>query len=274
MLSHELYTELKQIDNDSENCSVLKILFAYVLGKDYALTTYDELNKEDENKIRDYYKEYIDGKPVQYITHESYFLEKKYYVDERVLIPRFATEDVVLKVVEEVDNHVTSIADVCTGSGVIALTLKNMFPHIDVIATDISKDALDVCEINKENLGIDIKLLQGDLLEPLIINNIKVDVLVSNPPYIEEDYELDRRVRDYEPKLALYSGKEGTNHYRRILKDAKKVLNPKGKIIFEIGFNQKERLSKLICDLHGNEVEVDFHKDLDGNDRICIIKFV
>jgi release factor glutamine methyltransferase len=149
-----------------------------------------------------------------------------------------------------------------------------MFPHIDVIATDISKDALDVCEINKNNLGIDIKLYQGDLLEPLIINDIHVDMLISNPPYIEEDYELDRRVRDYEPKLALYSGKEGTNHYKKMLKDAKKVLNPRGKIVFEIGFNQRERLSKLICDTLGNEVEVEFYKDLDGNDRICIIKFV
>jgi release factor glutamine methyltransferase len=274
VLAHELYTKLKQIDSDSENCSVLKILFSYVLGKDYALTTWDELSSEDEEKITSLYQEYIDGKPVQYITHESYFLEKKFYVDERVLIPRFATEDVVLKAVEEVDASITSIADICTGSGAIALTLKNMFPHIDVIATDISKDALDVCEINKNNLGIDIKLYQGDLLEPLIINDIHVDMLISNPPYIEEDYELDRRVRDYEPKLALYSGKEGTNHYKKMLKDAKKVLNPRGKIVFEIGFNQRERLSKLICDTFGNEVEVEFYKDLDGNDRICIIKFV
>ncbi len=163
MLSHELYTKLKQIDSDSENCSVLKILFSYVLGKDYALTTWDELDVEDEEKITSLYQEYIDGKPVQYITHEGYFLEKKFYVDERVLIPRFATEDVVLKAVEEVDASVASIADICTGSGVIALTLKNMFPHIRVIATDISKDALDVCEINKNNLGIDIELYQGDL---------------------------------------------------------------------------------------------------------------
>ena len=274
MIAHDLFVKLKSIEDEAENRSVLKILFSYVLGQDYALISQDELDDEDVKKIEEYYKEYIDGKPVQYITHESYFLENKFYVDERVLIPRFATEDVVLKAVEHVDGTIGSIADICTGSGVIALTLKNMFPHIDVIATDISKDALDVCEINRNALGQDVQLYQGDLLEPLIINDIHVDMIVSNPPYIEEEFELDRRVRDYEPKLALYSGKEGTNHYKKILKDAKKVLNPKGKIIFEIGFNQKERLMKIITELYGNEQTTEFYKDLDGNDRICIIKFV
>ena len=273
MKVQDLYLKLKKIEENNENSNVLKILFEYVLNKNYVLASQEDIELEDKNKIEEYYKEYIDGKPVQYITHESYFLENKFYVDERVLIPRFATEDVVLKAVEYV-NNVNSIADICTGSGVIAITLKKMFPQIEVIATDISKDALDVCEINKDNIGSNIKLYQGDLLEPLIINEIKVDMIVSNPPYIEDDYELDARVRDYEPKLALFSGKYGTNHYRKILEKAKMVLNPHGIIIFEIGFNQRDRLLNMIEELYKNEVTTEFYKDLEGNDRVCVIKFV
>ena len=274
MKVQDLYIKLKKIEETDENKSVLKILIKFVLEKDYALVSQEDIEIEDKNKIEELYKEYLEGKPVQYITKESYFLENKFYVDERVLIPRFATEDVVLKAVEYIDNEIESIADICTGSGVIAVTLKKMFPNIRVIATDISKDALEVCDINRRNIANGVELYQGDLLRPLIENNIKVDMIVSNPPYIEEDYQLDKRVRDYEPKLALYSGKDGTDHYKKILNEVKDVLNPQGIVVFEIGFNQREKLLSIIDEIYKNEVEVEFFKDLEDNDRICVIKFV
>ena len=274
MKVQDLYIKLKKIEETDENKSVLKILIKFVLEKDYALVSQEDIEIEDKNKIEELYKEYLEDKPVQYITKESYFLENKFYVDERVLIPRFATEDVVLKAVEYIDNEIESIADICTGSGVIAVTLKKMFPNIRVIATDISKDALEVCDINRRNIANGVELYQGDLLRPLIENNIKVDMIVSNPPYIEEDYQLDKRVRDYEPKLALYSGKDGTDHYKKILNEVKDVLNPQGIVVFEIGFNQREKLLSIIDEIYKNEVEVEFFKDLEDNDRICVIKFV
>ena len=136
MKVQDFYLNIKKNESDNENLSVLKIIIQFVLKKDYALVSQDDLSLEDKKQIEEYYQQYIDGKPVQYITNESYFLENKFFVDERVLIPRFATEDVVLKAVEYIDGSISSVADVCTGSGVIAITLKKMFPNINVIATE------------------------------------------------------------------------------------------------------------------------------------------
>lgn len=273
MLGRDLFLNIKKVINENDDeVSAIKILFSFVLKKDFALCLDTEINEIDAGIIKNYCSEYIKGKPVQYITKESYFLDDVFYVDERVLIPRFATEEVLLKAFENIDDHINTIVDIGCGSGVIALTAKKTFPNKRVIATDISDKALEVAQINKERLDLDIELLQGNLLTPLIENDIKVDMIISNPPYINENYPLDKRVK-YEPSLALFAGDGGLAFYRDILENCSKVLNPKGIIVFEIGYDQKERIANLISEVLGNKVKCSFFEDLDGNDRMVVIKF-
>lgn len=273
MLGRDLFLNIKKVINDNDDeLSAIKILFSYVLKKDFALCLDTEINEIDAGIIKNYCSEYLKGKPVQYITKESYFLDELFYVDERVLIPRFATEEVLLKAFENIDDNINTIADIGCGSGVIALTIKKTYPNKRVIATDISEKALEVASINKERMDLDVELLQGDLLKPLIDNQIKVDMIISNPPYVNENYPLDKRVK-YEPSLALFAGEDGLKFYRKILEDCLEVLNPKGIIVFEIGYDQKEKIAKLIVDILGNKVKCSFFEDLDGNDRMVVIKF-
>ena len=160
------------------------------------------------------------------------------------------------------------MVDIGTGLGVIAITLKLKEPKLQVIGTDISKEAILLAKKNAESLNTKVDFLVGNLFEP--IKNKKFDIVVSNPPYISENEELDALVKENEPHIALFGGKDGLKYYRLILKNVEKILNEKAMIAFEIGSTQKDEIIKLIHKyLPSTTYEV--LKDMQGRDRMVFI---
>lgn len=262
-------------DNGKE-ISVVKQLMLHVTGTSPVafISSLEALITEDQQeKFFRLFDQYLNGKPVGYILQEAYFYGHVYHVNPSVLIPRMETEELmewVLYHLRTMTNPV--VADIGTGSGNIAITVKKYIASSRVLATDISLEALQVARQNATNLQTDIEFYQGDFLKPLINQNIKVDVVISNPPYVSETDDVDPSVLQYEPRLALFADDNGLASYKAILADVKKVLNPKGKLFFEIGASQKEAVSELIKQALPNS-PFTVEKDMSGNDRIVIVDY-
>ena len=212
------------------------------------------------------------GEMIQYLTNEAQFLGDKYYVNESVLIPRQETEQLVALTADFIkynfDKHIT-IADVCTGSGVIAVCLAREYRGAIVYATDISHDALVVARFNNSRFKTNIQFLQGDMITPLLENNIKLDVLVCNPPYIENVDGIDPRTWEYEPHLALLAS-PSTKYYESIISNIDKLMNEHYLIAFEIGEDMVEALAEI---LNRNNLEgyYRFETDIYGKSRFLFI---
>lgn len=229
----------------------------------------DELKKE--SKIIKDIQRVINGEPYQYVINEAEFYGLKLYVDKNVLIPRLETEELVDTLIYRYlnSNYNYVVADIGTGSGCIALAMKKHIQNANVFAIDISEKAVNVAKLNASKLQLNINVLQGDLLSPLINKNLKVDVLISNPPYIKNKNEVDENVLNYEPHLALFA-KNGVDFYERILKDSFKVLNKKAIIAFEFNYDQKDELNEIIKKYYPQS-KVDFYKDAGNKWRYVII---
>jgi len=180
--------------------------------------------------------------PAAYLTHEAWLGEYRFYVDERVIVPRsFISELLREQLSPWVDDPeaIQSGADICTGSGCLAILMAHAFPHAEIDAVDISKDALAVAKKNVSDYGLQsqVHLVQSDLMNKL--KGKKYDLIVTNPPYVNAPSmaELPEEYRR-EPELALASGEDGLAHIRRILADAPKHLNPGGLLVAEIGHNR------------------------------------
>ncbi len=189
-----------------------------------------------------------EGEPAPYIRGFVEFSDCKIEVNKNVLIPRAETEILVeniTQILKEKDLSNKSLWDICTGSGCIGIALKKRFPKLKVSATDISELALQVAKQNAERNETSINYFLGDLLKPL--KNQKADFLVCNPPYISEKeyFELDREVRDFEPKNALLAGIEGIEIYRTLASELPQFLNPGALVWLEIGWNQGQAVRDL-----------------------------
>jgi release factor glutamine methyltransferase len=211
------------------------------------------------------YKKIISGYPIEYIFEEVYFYGDKFYITQGVLIPRDDTEVVLeraIKLVEDIKSKKNEIKviDCCTGSGVIAIEIAK-HTNVKVIATDINKKALEVAKKNSFFHNVDIEFKECDLF------NEKADVLVANPPYVENSY---KKPNIYEPDEAFYGGEDGLDIVKKIILKAK-IFDFKAAII-EIGYNQKEILSEFLIENNINNYE--FFKDLAGNIRGVEIKFI
>ena len=228
------------------------------------------LKKYYKGNIDDAIKRLEKGEPVQYIVGNVDFYGYTLDVDNRVLIPRRETEEIVEEVIKRSkDFNSPTIIDVGTGSGAIAIALsKELGTHI--FASDISLDALEVAKTNIENNNANVTLFSGDMLKPYIENNIKVDILVSNPPYIGYDEKIEEIVKNNEPHIALYAKNDGLEFYESILKDASKVLKDKYLIAFEIGNTQALEIKSLIEKYLGR-VKVEIKKDLSLNTRMIFV---
>lgn len=230
----------------------------------------DYLKKYYNGNLEDAIKRLNNGEPVQYIVGNVDFYGYELDVNKNVLIPRRETEELVEEVIKRAktfDNPV--IIDIGTGSGAIAIALsKKLKTH--VYASDISDKAIDVAKTNVDKTNSNVTLLKGNMLKPYIENNIKVDILVSNPPYIKEDEKIEDIVKNNEPHLALYAKNDGLEFYESILKDAKKVLNDKYLIAFEIGETQGEDIKALALKYLGN-VNVEIKKDLSDKNRFVFV---
>lgn len=213
------------------------------------------------DKIDELAAERIKGKPLSYVLGNADFYGYEIKVDERVLIPRPETEELVSEVLKVVKNT-DKVLDLCTGSGAIALVI-NKKSGASVTATDISEAALEVAKENFKQFdaAVETRLidLYGDLSE-------KFDMIVSNPPYIktEEIDTLDKEVKDYEPRIALDGGEDGLDFYRRICEGAKQRLNEHGKLFLEAGYGEAEEIKKML----ENDFNVEIIKDISGIDRI------
>lgn len=213
------------------------------------------------DKIDELAAERIKGKPLSYVLGNTDFYGYEIKVDERVLIPRPETEELVSEVLKVVKNT-DKVLDLCTGSGAIALVI-NKKSGASVTATDISEAALEVAKENFKQFdaAVETRLidLYGDLSE-------KFDIIVSNPPYIktEEIDTLDKEVKDYEPRIALDGGDDGLDFYRRICEGAKQRLNEHGKLFLEAGYGEAEEIKKML----ENDFNVEIIKDISGIDRI------
>lgn len=188
------------------------------------------------------------GEPIQQVVGYVDFLDCTIEVNRHVLIPRQETELLAALVVQRLKScqlEGKTLLDLCTGSGCLAIAIKSKLPKLHVIASDISKEALDLARKNAKKNGVPVEFLEGDFLSPL--GNRKVDFVVSNPPYISRvEYEaLDKQVLLYEPKGALLSGETGLEFYARFQTEAPLYLNRPAKIFFEIGTGQGERLQNL-----------------------------
>jgi release factor glutamine methyltransferase len=214
------------------------------------------------------------GEPAAYLTGHKEFMGLDLLVDRRALIPRPETELLVEMALEEVrrrDATPVRVADIGTGSGAIALALAAHAPQIPLIyATDLSAEALELARENAHRLGVEerVRLLQGDLLEPL---PEPVDLLLANLPYIARAEPLAPTVRDYEPHLALFGEEDGLGHLRRLLVQAPPHLKPGAALILEFGYDQRARLEALIPRLLLG-ASFRFISDYAGWDRLVLIR--
>ena len=253
--------------------------FLFELCNDENINLYLEKDNEARKSIVDKYesgvKRLIEGEPLNYVLGYSYFYGYRLKVDEAVLIPRFETEELVGRVLSGYDEYFKdqkiNLADVGTGSGAIAIALKKEEDNLNVYASDISKEALEVAVLNAQNNQADIRFFEGSMLKPLIENNIKLDILVSNPPYIRNDEVVEHSVRDYEPNVALFGGYDGLKFYRMIFEDAHKVLKERSMMFFEMGYDQKENLTALAREFFPS-ADINVYKDINNKDRMLVIK--
>lgn len=208
-----------------------------------------------------------EGEPLQYIFGQVEFYGRAFFVGEGVLIPRPETELLVEHVLKLARGK-AQILDLCTGSGIIGLTLKAERDDLAISMADISDSALLCAKRNMDNLNLGVKIIKSDLFESI---EGKYDIIVSNPPYIIKSVipKLDRRVRDYEPIIALDGGDDGLYFYRKILEQAADFLKIDGLIAFEIGYDQGEELLELG---KSNGYQGEVFKDYSQNDRMVFLR--
>ena len=237
------------------------------------LTILDKVVEEDKINL---YKKSLEAlkenRPIQYVIGHVNFYGLQFKVNENVLIPRFETEELV----ENIKNYLKKknltnpkILDLGCGSGVIGLTLKHFFPDSDVTLVDISEEALEITRDNAKSLGLDVNFLKSDWFSNIPLD--KYDVIVSNPPYIKTNEEIEEIVKNNEPALALYGGADGLDCYRKILKDINKYLKDDYLIAFEIGYLEGDSLKELINNTIPNS-KVTIKKDLSNKDRMLFVE--
>lgn len=249
-----------------------RLLLQYVLDKPRQyIIVYDnkEIDKQQQWQYFVNIEKLTRGIPLQHITHRQEFMKMDFFVDENVLIPRSDTEILVEEVIKIAQKYNSPrILDLCTGSGAIAISLKKFVPNADITAVDISEKALEIAQKNAEKLEAKINFVKSDLFDKL--DNKKFDIIVSNPPYIRKDEikKLSEEVQK-EPKIALDGGEDGLDFYRIIAEQAINYLKTGSFLCFEIGYNQKNDVIKIIED-EQNYKNTYCKKDLYGNDRIII----
>lgn len=270
----EVYTEgknrLQKAGVQSYEFDARQLLF-FVFSIDanqYLLNQSMPLSEEEEKKVNSYFEaiqKRSEKIPLQYITGEQNFCGLDFYVNENVLIPRLDTEVLVEKILEY-EEPGQRVMDMCTGSGCIAITLQKL-GGFQVMAVDISEEALTLARKNAQRNQAQVTFFQSNMFEQLS-NTSKVDVIVSNPPYIESKVvdELDDEVKKYEPRLALDGMEDGLHFYRILAREGKRFLNEGGRLYVEIGFDQAEAVKELFGAQGFLDIQV--YKDLAGLDRV------
>ena len=250
-----------------------ELLLSKVIKKDRKFILLN-LDKDLEESAQDSFKDLIlkrsRGKPLAYLTGIKSFWKYDFKVNDKVLIPRPDTEIMIEQVLKIYKNkNYINFLDIGVGSGCIALSILKEKKTFLGTGVDLSQDCIEICRYNAKKLGVNnrIKLLKSDV-DNLIFR--KYDLIISNPPYIKKFdlNKLDREVINYEPKLALDGGLEGLSIIRKVIKKSSELIKTHGKLILEIGYDQKVPVKKMLKEnnFYINKVI----KDLAKNDR-CII---
>ena len=236
---------------------------------DFVFALQQEVTEEEKQFVEEIFKKLAAHIPAQYIIGHAEFFGMQLKVDERVLIPRPETEELVDLILTENPEKNLKVLDIGTGSGAIALALAKNRPVWSVTAADISQDALDLSLENANAQNLNLSFIKSDCFSEI---SSKYDIIVSNPPYIsrEDQEEVGLNVLHSEPHLALFADEDGLAIYRRIAEDSKDYLNDGGKIYLEIGYKQGQSVPALFME-NLPEKRVRTLKDQFGQDRMVVI---
>lgn len=214
----------------------------------------------------------IEREPLEYITGNAYFCGLKFKSDKRALIPRCDTEVIITSFSQiKKGQNIKKVLDLCTGSGIIGITLKKMYPDIEIYMSDISIDAICLAKENCKQQSLDkIYLINCDGLSSF--KESSFDVIVSNPPYIEETIidSLEPEVVKWEPKIALTGGADGLDFHRKYFSNILSALSPCGIFLCETGGNTQTAPLKNMYEKMTKRVS--FHKDINRNDRVMKVE--
>ena len=236
---------------------------------DFVFALQQEVTEEEKQFVEEIFKKLAAHIPAQYIIGHAEFFGMQLKVDERVLIPRPETEELVELILAENLKDNLKVLDIGTGSGAIALVLAKNRPDWSVTAADISQDALELATENANVQNLNLSFIKSDCFSKI---SSKYDIIVSNPPYIsrEDQEEVGLNVLHSEPHLALFADEDGLAIYRRIAESSKDYLNDGGKIYLEIGYKQGQSVPALFTE-NFPEKRVRTLKDQFGQDRMVVI---
>ena len=267
------YSKSIAFNNKDFEIEAIYFLIEEIMGiskSELILRSNEEIEKGKDDILKSVIEKYIlENIPVQYIIGYAYFYGYKFKVNENVLIPRFDTEVLVESVIEEIKKSFKEsirIVDIGTGSGCIAITLFKELSNVIVDAIDISLDALDVAKKNSKLLEANISFIENNMLEGI---NTRYDVIISNPPYIDENEEIMDLVLNNEPKLALFSSDNGLYHYKTIIDQSLVNLKENGFIAFEIPDNKCDKIYEYANKFYKN---IKVIKDYNNQRRVLIIR--
>ena len=261
--------ELIRQGEEAESLSFVYRSLKKLSFTDFVFALQQEVTEEEKQFVEEIYQQLGAHKPAQYMIGQADFFGMQLKVDERVLIPRPETEELVELILTENLEENLNVLDIGTGSGAIALALAKNRPGWSVTAADISQEALELASENARNQNLNIFFKKSDCFAEI---SEKYDIIVSNPPYIsrEDESEVGLNVLHSEPHLALFADEDGLAIYRRIAEDAKDYLKDGGKIYLEIGYKQGQSVPELFRK-HLPEKRVRTLKDQFGQDRMVVI---
>ena len=244
-----------------------KKILAFVTNHEYSALNWMQefkISKELKFKFIDLIEQRVSGAPVSKIIGKRLFYNSEFFVNENVLDPRPETEVVVSVALEK---NFSNVLDLGTGTGCIVISLLKERPDVVGVSTDISKECLNVAKINAETNGVldRVKFIHSDWFSNV---TSRFDLIVSNPPYIglSELNDLSREVKNFDPKVALFGGRDGLNCYEAIFNDVSRFLNPGGRLITEVGYAQSSIVKKFF--LNSGFIDIKVTKDLDLNNRV------
>lgn len=261
--------QLEAIEEEAESLTFTFRSLKNMSSTDFFLSLRQEVSEEDKILLAEIFKQLSQHIPAQYIIGEADFHGLTFKVDERVLIPRPETEELVDLILEENPKTKLSVLDIGTGSGAIAISLKHARPDWTVVASDISPDSLTVAFENAHRHKTNVQFVQADVFRQV---SGKYDIIVSNPPYIskEDRSEVGINVINSEPHLALFAEEDGFAIYRKIIEGASEYLTEQGKLYFEIGYKQGPIIQQVLTKYFPKK-RIRILKDIFGKDRKVVV---
>ena len=244
-----------------------KKILAFVTNHEYSALNWMQefkISKEIKFKFIDLIEKRVSGAPISKIIGKRLFFNSEFFVNENVLDPRPETEVLVSVALEK---NFSTVLDLGTGTGCIVISLLKERPDVIGVSVDISKECLNVAKINAETNGVldRVKFIHSDWFSNV---TSRFDLIVSNPPYIglSELNDLSREVKNFDPKVALFGGRDGLNCYEAIFNDVSRFLNPGGRLITEVGYAQSSIVKKFF--LNSGFIDIKVTKDLEFNNRV------